>query len=656
MAENVVGIDIVARLDNFRAQLAEIPNIGGKEAKSLVAQLSKEIKAAERAAKAAGDSSKRAARDVREFGDSAGRAGSSAAKLAGFLGMISPQAAEAARGLADLADVGEVGATAAGSLGVSMTMLGGALAAAAAAALPIAGALVVMTREADEAAARTAFLNAHLHDLDASGRALEEAMLSAAVATGRLTEEQGKLIAIESQGSQAVEDFRRSQEAERTTANEAYFAAERRLRQLEVLPDFLKTAADYYGGYTSAQQENLKVLRDLDKIEQDNQETVVGTIASQKEAVVAEEAAKRSKEAHEKSVARLNEALRVLNEQLAESTRQAQASSDAFTSDLSALMDMQDAAEHVVASKEQQLELDRRAATARATAYRDDALANASTLSAKETAEEQYRATVRALDAAYYADLQKLRDDDAKRQAEQADKAAQEAEKQSSDLAQKAADYAVRGLGMVAQGAEESYTYAADAAQRLTEQLAAGDKYYTAAQKKELESRIKQHQAAAKRAFEIGQAARLSEAVISTATSVAAAWADGMQAGGPIGPAVAAAFAATAAAAGAIQIGAIASEQPSFHKGGPIDMAPDEMGITARRHEFMLNPTGRTTIGDDAAHRANAGVSPGGGEVIAVSVYRHTRQVERWKADGLLAGDPIALSIAAGKMVGHRSR
>lgn len=53
MANEVVGIDIVARLDGFREELSKIPDIGGKEARQLASQLSREIKATERAAKRA---------------------------------------------------------------------------------------------------------------------------------------------------------------------------------------------------------------------------------------------------------------------------------------------------------------------------------------------------------------------------------------------------------------------------------------------------------------------------------------------------------------------------------------------------------------------------------------------------------------------------
>ena len=41
MANETVGIDIVARLDQFKASLAKIPGIGAKEAKALTAELAK---------------------------------------------------------------------------------------------------------------------------------------------------------------------------------------------------------------------------------------------------------------------------------------------------------------------------------------------------------------------------------------------------------------------------------------------------------------------------------------------------------------------------------------------------------------------------------------------------------------------------------------
>lgn len=83
-------------------------------------------------------------------------------------------------------------------------------------------------------------------------------------------------------------------------------------------------------------------------------------------------------------------------------------------------------------------------------------------------------------------------------------------------------------------------------------------------------------------------------------------------------------------------------------------MAPDELSVTARKGEYMVNPQGRSVLGDETLRRANAGQSSQSA-VYAVSVYRHTRQVDKWKEDGLAAGDPISRAINEGKLVGHRS-
>ena len=155
---------------------------------------------------------------------------------------------------------------------------------------------------------------------------------------------------------------------------------------------------------------------------------------------------------------------------------------------------------------------------------------------------------------------------------------------------------------------------------------------------------------AARTAFALAKAVGIAQVGIDTAAAVSrvnATWA--------AAPPVALALSIAAVAVGAAQAGAIAAQQPSFHSGGPLDMAPDEMNVTARRGEFVMNPQGRAALGDQTLERANAGMGGGSQNVIAVSVYKHTRQVDRWKRDGLDAGDPIARAITAGRLVGHRS-
>jgi hypothetical protein len=193
MSNPVAGIDIVARLDQFKADLAKIPDIGGKEAKALAAQMSKEIKAAERASLAAAKASKTAAGATKDFGDRAGAAGQNAAKLAGFLGMISPQAAEAARNVADLADVGEVASASGAALGVSMAALGVAVAAVAQVAAAAYVAFRVYTEESDRAAQTTEWLSAAQTALKPLLNDTRDATIDLKVATGELTEEAGAL-------------------------------------------------------------------------------------------------------------------------------------------------------------------------------------------------------------------------------------------------------------------------------------------------------------------------------------------------------------------------------------------------------------------------------------------------------------------------------
>ena len=154
----------------------------------------------------------------------------------------------------------------------------------------------------------------------------------------------------------------------------------------------------------------------------------------------------------------------------------------------------------------------------------------------------------------------------------------------------------------------------------------------------------------ARRAFALAKAVGLAQVAIDTHSAIS-----GINAKWAKAPPVAIVLSIAAAAVGAAQATAIAAQQPSFHSGGPLDLQSDEMNVTARRGEFMLNPQGRAALGDQTLERANAGMGGGSQNVIAVSVYKHTRQVDRWKRDGLDAGDPIARAITAGRLVGHRS-
>jgi len=66
MANEVVGIEIKAELAAFRAQLADIPKIGAKEARALTSQLAREIRKAESASKRAAAQSKKTAEALKK--------------------------------------------------------------------------------------------------------------------------------------------------------------------------------------------------------------------------------------------------------------------------------------------------------------------------------------------------------------------------------------------------------------------------------------------------------------------------------------------------------------------------------------------------------------------------------------------------------------
>lgn len=266
-------------------------------------------------ADAAADATRRADAAAEDYGDAAGRVGEGAGKLAQGLGLVDERAAAVAQGVADVADVLEVAAAASSAGGLAMGVLGGALVAAAAAAAPLAGHLLVLSREQEEAAARAQFLADHLHDLDEATRQYEDAVLAAAVATGRLSEEQARLQAIQDGANRAVADFRTSQEEQRREAEASFFANERYLRGLDVLPEFLSTAIDYYGGFSSAQAEARFQLDELDRIEGQHQETIARTVDEQIRATNATQRATAARQGSAAATREEAEAARYLAEQ-----------------------------------------------------------------------------------------------------------------------------------------------------------------------------------------------------------------------------------------------------------------------------------------------------------------------------------------------------
>jgi hypothetical protein len=726
-SNEVVGVEWVAKLDAFRAELAKVPDIGGKEARTLVGQLDRQMKRAEKSARDAAKQTKGEWTSTFTFLEKG-------AKAAGFGEMTEKASAlgQAVGALVDPVTVFVAGLAGAGATVAGTTLAMGALTAG----LVEAGFAAADAQKklrgfkdigSDFYPAVPKETQKSLDALAASGTAIDAIFdrfvvtvganvaptvekLTDAVVGAALTAEAwfekwakgrnllkdfatvgiGSLIqllvgplagALETplipldamlHGIEAVADYTGAKlpdsfETARASIDHAVDA-------LGTAPKTITDAVVEWGSSMAGTAYDASGLADtLDDLIRKGRDHIAttekATEALKNESKVAAEqqkildAAKRAREeiaaALIESEAAQSKAQAEYDKTIAKIDEWAEALLAAGKIDQATEKDMAELRARARAELEKGL--DAEADARRAAVQKAEDLVTASTAN-ERTAYEQLavdkeRALREYLDAAKAAHLDEsqIAKDAAAIQAAYAARAAKLQIKQAEDTAMKVAGYTSRGLDQIASAYEATYNHAEDAADRLQQQLVAGDAYYTAAQKKELQERIDAQRKAAAKAFAASKRARMAEAAINLASSIVAAWNDGLQTGGPAGPIVGAAFAGIAAAAGATQLGAIAAENPSFHIGGPIDLAPDEMNVTARSHEFMLNPTGRGMFGDEDLRRANAGVSPSGGTVVAVSVYRHTRQVQRWKADGLLMGDPISKAIAEGKQAGHRS-
>lgn len=124
----------------------------------------------------------------------------------------------------------------------------------------------------------------------------------------------------------------------------------------------------------------------------------------------------------------------------------------------------------------------------------------------------------------------------------------------------------------------------------------------------------KDTKAAKKKQFAIEKAAAITSATISTFQAVAANL--------TIPPiAVGAALAAVAGAAGAVQIGLIAAQQPKFHRGGLMPDEVDTSGARLRQNESVAVMTAqalRAMGGQEGIARANAGQPVTSGDTYLV--------------------------------------
>lgn len=519
-----------------------------------------------------------------------GKVGQSSAKAAGALSMVSAAGGESARALADVADVGEIATDAVTALGARSPVAAAALVALAAAVAPLAGHFLVLQREAEEAAAQLAFVRAHADDLVPALDAADAATRRLAAANGTLSEESAAIAAAHAEGERATRDYAASLDAERQAANDAALAADRWIGRLEVLPGFLATAVDYYGGFTSAKVESLRVLDALTEKENEYGVTVQGATDTNIAAIKAEERKKAAREAGEKATRAAEDAERAYSEALQASNDLASKNADTYFGVLDSLRAAEDKAldarlggiAKIEAARDAELEDLRRR-------YEEGLALTAENNSAREELDRQYAASKAAIEG------------------ESARQSAILVEAMNSDAAKAQADALQRQQAQQAAYNEALASSIGGTFAALADLAAAYGADTEAMQK----------------------AQALTSIGISAAQGIMKAFADF---GWPAGIAPAAFV--------AIESGIQAAAVSKAHQGG---VAPDEMR-TLLREEAVLNTQATRALGEQGVMALNGGGSAGGTTSISLRVGRAVqREVIR---AGLQPGGPVDRAIS----------
>jgi len=163
-------------------------------------------------------------------------------------------------------------------------------------------------------------------------------------------------------------------------------------------------------------------------------------------------------------------------------------------------------------------------------------------------------------------------------------------------------------------------------------------------EKKQAKERVEDARDASRKQFELTKALQIAQITINTAGAVAQALASSP-------PPFNAIAAIAAGAAGAVQLATVQATTPKFHKGGMIGQ-PDESMAIVRSGEAVLNPMGRTMLGDDAIRQANAGISGGHGGAVQI-VYKH-KSFDYFVRDHLRTNATLPRALNAGRRLGQR--
>ena len=538
-----VALDVDLKVANALAELKRLSPGADKEAKAITASLGKALRDAEK--------------DAKKLGDTTVSAGNRALKamgpLGGVLAKISPAAGSASAAIAGMTSAAE-GFAAAGmgpAVAAMVVLLGGA-------ALAWEG----YNADANEAAAIAATLKTAHTELLPALEAARIAEIDLAVATGKITEEAGRL---EREGIASLNAFADATKTAQARIKEINAGTGSWSRTIGDLGESLKGTPLFGLGMqidaftTSTTEADSETAALMGTIQQAHDTIKRTTTAHKGLAAATHGTAKQSTAA--------KDALRALNDEMDRADKSAQAAVSGYYSTLSSLQAMEEASKRAVMSDAERLDADYAAASAKSVMLGREAEAYGLTTSARETLDAQLRQTDIAAEAEYQAGLLALREQSA-RDALAASEASDAARLES----QQAMGSAIIGIGDAILGATS----------------------------KQQDTTTREGRRAALAQFAVQKGVMLAQAVIAGALGVQQALATP--------PPASYGLAAATGVAAAIEIATIAGTQPKFHRG----YAPDEMSATVLRREAVLSTTATAAVGSDKVRELNAGVTRGG--------------------------------------------
>jgi hypothetical protein len=688
-----VELTVDANLQGLRQQLESIKGITAEQARLMTAELNKSIRASERAAKAAADASKRAmasasesareaAADVGKVGDRFGTVGSSAGKLAGALSMLGPALGDSARNVADLADVGEVGALAFEGFGTVLLPLTATLALFAAGLAPIGELIVEEQRRAEATAAA-------LKKYEAATAAAEAANTKFATSLSGVNDYVRIATGLESLAAQTArkrgEALRAEADAQMEATRAQIASADEFLALRKVEQDAITTRI-LLGKATEEEVAKLATLgpeieainaaqaRRRARLEEVNASTEDSIEFMRLEAEAIDQVARNDKREADAKAARekasrahaaaleveaekqreldgvISKARSILDSQLDQTGRifkqqrelraELEKHPEAFGT-ITAAIGVLDRQLEELDDQEIDAYLKRQAAAAGELQAAFEALIPPEV----PTRQEQFATLTEQV-------TQAMRDgtitfDDYQKKLKQIQEAQEETfsletlnaffENVQSKSSQLFSDLSAVSDYFMAQS-ENAVAEAVAARKSL-------GKDATADEREQAKERVKNAKDEARKQFEINKALQMAQIIVNTATSAT-------QAALVAPPPANIPFIAAALAAGAVQLATVQATTPKFHKGGLIGQ-PDESMAVVRAGEAVLNPMGRTMLGDDAIRQANAGISGGHSGGAVQIVYKH-KSFDYFVRDHLRTNATLPRALNAGRRLGQR--